>query len=91
MTEAFDGTENGEATLSIVEDGVPTLHVETLADGQAAWTYDVFFAAPHLANVPEVAVVDEGTGKDISRNLRSAPHYCMCCMHVEKNCSSLLS
>lgn len=65
LTEAFDGTGNGEAVLSIVGDGIPSLHVETLADGQAAWTYEVFFVAPHLANVPELVVVDEGTGKDV--------------------------
>lgn len=49
--------------MSIIEDGVPRLFVETLVDGQAAWTYDIFFTAPHLANVPELDLVDEGTGE----------------------------
>lgn len=62
LTEAFDGADTVAATLSIVEDGVPQFYVETVADGQAAWTYDIFFTGPHLANVPELAIVDEGTG-----------------------------
>lgn len=62
LTEAFDGTA-AAAALTIVRDGVPHLYVETVADGQAAWTYDIFFTGPHLANVPELAIVDEGTGE----------------------------
>lgn len=63
LTEAFDGISTEEAALSIVGDGVPQFHVETVADGQAAWTYDIFFTAPHLGNVPELVVFDEGTGE----------------------------
>lgn len=62
LTEAFVGVDTEDAILSIVGDGVPQFYVETVADGQAAWTYDVFFTGPHLANVPELVVVDEGTG-----------------------------
>lgn len=62
LTEAFDGTTSAAAVLTIVRDGVPHLYVETVADGQAAWTYDIFFTGPHLANVPELEVVDEGAG-----------------------------
>lgn len=61
LTEAFQGTTS-TAVLTIVRDGVPHFYVETVADGQAAWTYDIFFTGPHLANVEELAVVDEGTG-----------------------------
>lgn len=63
MTEAFDGSDYSNATVSIIGDGVPRLFVETLVDGQAAWTYDIFFTAPHLANVPELDLVNEGTGE----------------------------
>lgn len=66
LTEAFDGTSDSAAVLTIVRDGIPTLYVETIADGQAAWTYDIFFTGPHLANVPELAVVDEGIGAHLS-------------------------
>lgn len=62
LTEAFDGADTVAATLSIIGDGVPQFYVETVADGQAAWTYDVFFTGPHLSNVPELVIVDEGTG-----------------------------
>lgn len=65
LTEAYDGVDTEDAVLSIIGDGVPHLYVETVADGQAAWTYDIFFAGPQLANVPELVVVDEGTGKNI--------------------------
>lgn len=65
LTEAFDGPDTEEAALSIVGDGVPQFYVETVADGQAAWTYDIFFTGAHLANVPELLVVDEGTGAGI--------------------------
>lgn len=69
LTEAFDGVDKDNATVSIVKDGVPRLHVETLADGQAAWTYDIFFTGPHFANVAELTVVDEGSGECLSRLL----------------------
>lgn len=67
LTEAFDGTA-AAAVVTIIGDGVPHFHVETVADGQAAWTYDIFFTGPHLANVPELAVVDvdEGAGAPFS-------------------------
>ncbi|CAM9978388.1 unnamed protein product, partial [Hapterophycus canaliculatus] len=58
--QAFDGVYTEAATLSIVGDGVPQFYVETVADGQAAWTYDIFFTGPHLANVPELVVLEEG-------------------------------
>lgn len=60
--EPFNGVNSEAATLSIVVDGLPHLYVETVADGQAAWTYDIFFAGPRLADVPELVVVDEGRG-----------------------------
>lgn len=62
LTETFDGADTADAAISIIGDGVPQFYVETLADGQAAWTYDIFFTGSHLANVPELVVVDEGTG-----------------------------
>lgn len=62
LTEAFDGADTVAATLAIIGDGVPQFYVETVANGQAAWTYDIFFTGPHLANVPELAIFDEGTG-----------------------------
>ena len=62
LTEAFDGVDIEDATFSLIRDGEPRLHVETLANGQSAWTYDIFFTGPHLANVPELVIVDEGTG-----------------------------
>lgn len=61
LTEAFDGTA-AAAVVTIIKDGVPHFYVETVADGQAAWTYDIFFTGPHLANVPELAVLDGSTG-----------------------------
>lgn len=66
LTEAFDGVYTEYAALSIVGDGVPQLFVETVADGQAAWQYDIFFAGPHLANIPELTIFDEGTGDFMS-------------------------
>lgn len=62
LTEAFDGVNTANAVLSLLGDGTPRLYVETVADGQAAWTYDIFFVGPHLANVPELVIIDEGTG-----------------------------
>lgn len=62
LTEAFDGVDTEYAALSVIDDGVPQLYVETVADGQAAWQYDIFFAGPHLANIPELTIFDEGTG-----------------------------
>lgn len=63
LTEAFVGFSKTNATLSIVTDGVPSLHVETIVNGQAAWEYDVFFVAPHLADVTQLSFLDEGNGE----------------------------
>lgn len=71
LTEAFDGVDTEYAVISIVGDGVPQLYVETVADGQAAWQYDIFFAGPHLADIPELTIFDEGTGKSPLLALRS--------------------
>ena len=65
LTEAFDGDTTDPRVLTIVRDGVPQFYVETLAEGQAAWTYDVFFTGSHLADVPELVIVDEGTGAQV--------------------------
>lgn len=61
LTEAFDGVNTANAVLYLVHDGIPRFHVETITEGQAAWTYDIFFVGPHLANVPELVILDEGT------------------------------
>lgn len=63
LMEAFDGSDHDNTTMSIIGDGVPRLFVETLVDGQAAWTYDIFFTGPHLADVSELVLVDEGIGE----------------------------
>lgn len=61
LTEAYDGVNTANAVLYLVGDGTPRFHVETITEGQAAWTYDIFFVGPHLANVPELVILDEGT------------------------------
>lgn len=66
LTEAFDGVDTEYAAVSIIGDGVPQFYVETVADGQAAWTYDIFFAGPHLANTPQLTVFDEGKGEKVN-------------------------
>lgn len=67
LTEAFDGSDHENATLSIVQDGTPHFHVETVVNGQAAWTYEIFFVSPYLANVPELVVADQDTGERRAR------------------------
>ncbi|CAM9750091.1 unnamed protein product, partial [Phaeothamnion confervicola] len=64
LTERFrcgDDGCSGNATAWRVADGVPRLLLETTVQGEASWTYDVYFVHPTLAEVPTLALADEGS------------------------------
>lgn len=44
----------------VVAGGVPDFNVDTIVDGRASWSYDIFFTAPTFGNVNPLVVVDEG-------------------------------
>jgi len=44
--------------------GAPSFAVRDVQHGRDVWTYDVFFAGPHHANVAELRVLYEGTTGD---------------------------
>ena len=53
----------GGRSVYLVRDyGSPALWVETIVEGAAQWSYDIYFTGPTLGNVESLAVVEEGDG-----------------------------
>jgi len=56
------GCGSGKGVYLVRDYGSPALWVETIVEGAAQWSYDIYFTGPTLGNVESLAVVEEGDG-----------------------------
>jgi hypothetical protein len=61
LTELYRSASATGQLLTLVNDGVPAMRVETLTDGAAAYTHDLYFSHPTLATVAPLTVVQACT------------------------------